>query len=54
MRSAFRVARAGTRVNKEAGAVEDMVETEEFGALTLKGLLKPVSAFNVVALKSDA
>ncbi len=37
-----------------AGAVEDMVETEEVGALTLKGLLKPVPAHNVVALKAGA
>jgi adenylate cyclase len=37
-----------------AGAVEDMVETEEVGSLTLKGLLKPVPAFNLVALKAGA
>jgi class 3 adenylate cyclase len=35
-----------------AGAVEDVVETEEVGSLTLKGLHKPVPALNVVALKS--
>jgi hypothetical protein len=37
-----------------ASAVEDVVETEEVGALALKGLLKPVPAFNVVGLKVRA
>jgi class 3 adenylate cyclase len=32
-------------------AVEELVATEHIGELTLKGLLKPVAAFNVVALK---
>jgi hypothetical protein len=32
--------------------VEDMVETEEVGTLTLKGLLKPVPTFNVLGLKA--
>ena len=36
-----------------AGAVEHLVETEEVGSLTLKGLLKPVPALNVVALKPE-
>ncbi|MCG6876340.1 MAG: response regulator [Betaproteobacteria bacterium] len=35
-----------------AGAVEHLVDTEEVGSLTLKGLLKPVPALNVVALKA--
>jgi class 3 adenylate cyclase len=33
------------------GAVEDLVEIEELGGLTLKGFSKPVSAFNVLGLK---
>ncbi len=33
------------------GAVEDLVEVEELGGLTLKGFSKPVPAFNVVRLK---
>jgi len=36
-----------------AGAVEHLVETEEVGSLALKGLLKPVPALNVVALKPE-
>jgi adenylate cyclase len=35
-----------------AGAVEHLIETEEVGTLTLKGLLKPVPALNVVTLKA--
>jgi adenylate cyclase len=38
--------------SRVANAVEDMVETEEVGALTLKGLLKPVPTFNVLGLKT--
>ena len=34
-----------------AGEVEDLVEAEEVGPLALKGLAKPVPAFNVVRLK---
>ncbi|MDP2701187.1 MAG: adenylate/guanylate cyclase domain-containing protein, partial [Candidatus Rokubacteria bacterium] len=34
-----------------ASAVEEFAETAEVGALTLKGLLKPVPTFNVVGLK---
>ena len=37
-----------------AGAVEHLAETEEVGALALKGLQKPVTALNVVALKPGA
>ena len=33
------------------GAVEELVEVEELGGLTLKGFSKPVPAFNVVRLK---
>jgi len=32
-------------------SVEDLVEVEPVGELTLKGLLKPVPAFNVLGLK---
>ncbi len=32
-------------------AVEELVDTEEVGALTLRGLLKPVPTFNVAGLK---
>ena len=34
------------------GAVEDLVEAEELGGLTLKGFSKPVPAFNVARLKA--
>lgn len=37
-----------------AGEVEDMIETEEVGPLTLKGFHKPISAFNVLGVKSSA
>lgn len=37
-----------------AGEVEDMIETEEVGSLTLKGFHKPVPAFSVLGLKSTA
>jgi class 3 adenylate cyclase len=37
-----------------AGEVEDLIEAEEVGPLTLKGLAKPVPAFNVVRLKDRA
>jgi class 3 adenylate cyclase len=37
-----------------AGEVEDLVEAEEIGPLTLKGLAKPVPAFNAVRLRSPA
>jgi class 3 adenylate cyclase len=35
-----------------ASAVEELVDLEEVGALTLKGLLRPVATFNVVGLKA--
>jgi hypothetical protein len=34
-----------------AGELEELIETEEVGPLTLKGFLKPVLAFSVVGLK---
>ena len=34
-----------------ATTIEDLADLEEIGPLTLKGLLRPVSAFNVVRLK---
>ncbi|MBI2533320.1 MAG: adenylate/guanylate cyclase domain-containing protein [Deltaproteobacteria bacterium] len=34
------------------GTVEDIVEAEAVGELTLKGLHRPVTAFNVLGLKS--
>ena len=37
-----------------AGALEDLVECEEMGALNLKGLLRPVPTFSVVGLKGNA
>jgi class 3 adenylate cyclase len=37
-----------------AGEVEDIIETEEVGPLTLKGFQKPVPAFSVLGLKSNA
>jgi hypothetical protein len=36
------------------GTVEDLVEAEPVGELTLKGFLKPVTAFNVVGLKASS
>jgi class 3 adenylate cyclase/CheY-like chemotaxis protein len=39
--------------SRVANAVEDVVETEEVGALTLKGLLKPVPTFNVLGPKTS-
>jgi hypothetical protein len=35
-----------------AGAVEDLVSLESVGALTLKGLARPVPACRVLALKT--
>ena len=35
-----------------AGALEDLIECEEVGALSLKGLLRPVPTFRVVGLKT--
>ena len=36
-----------------ATAIETLVDLEEIGALTLKGLLRPVPAFNIVSLKGS-
>jgi class 3 adenylate cyclase len=36
-----------------ATTIEDLVDLEEIGPLTLKGLLRPVSAFNIVRLKGS-
>ena len=36
-----------------AGEVEDLIETEEVGSLTLKGFHKSVPAFNVLGLKAN-
>jgi len=36
-----------------AGAVESLIDTEEVGPLTLRGLLKPVPTFNVLRLKEN-
>src|SRR5712692_9915792 len=38
--------------SRVANAVEDVVEAEEVGALTLKGLVRPVPTFNVLGLKT--
>ena len=40
--------------SRVAGGVEDLIEAEEIGALTLKGLARPVPAVNVVGLKPRA
>jgi class 3 adenylate cyclase len=37
-----------------ASGVEDLVETEEIGALTLKGFARPVQAFDLLRLKPSA
>ena len=37
-----------------ASAVEQLVEIEEVGSLTVKGLQKPVPALNVIAIKAGA
>jgi class 3 adenylate cyclase len=37
--------------SRVAAAVEGLIEVEEVGSLTLKGLLKPVPALNVLGLK---
>jgi class 3 adenylate cyclase len=33
------------------GSVEDLVQVEAVGELQLKGMLKPIAAFNVLGLK---
>ena len=40
--------------SRTAAAVEDLIEAEEIGTLTLKGLQKPVPAINVAGLKFPA
>lgn len=37
--------------SRVATAAEELIEVEEVGALSLRGLLKPVPAFNVITLK---
>jgi adenylate cyclase len=37
-----------------AGAVEELIDLQEIGPLTLKGLVRPVATFNVVGLKAGA
>ena len=37
-----------------AGEVEDLIETEEVGPVTLKGFHKPVPAFSVLGMKANA
>jgi adenylate cyclase len=37
-----------------ASSVEDVADLEEVGALTLKGLLRPVPAFNVIGLRGTS
>jgi class 3 adenylate cyclase len=39
--------------SRVAGTLEELVDAEEVGTLTLKGLLKPVPTFNVRCLKGD-
>ena len=40
--------------SRVAAAVEELVNLEEVGTLTLKGLLKPVPTFNVTGLRASA
>jgi class 3 adenylate cyclase len=40
--------------NRMVGTVEDLVEVEPVGELSLKGFLRPVTALNVVKLKGEA
>jgi class 3 adenylate cyclase len=39
--------------SRVAAALEELVDAEEVGTLTLKGLLKPVPTFNVRCLRGD-
>ena len=39
--------------SRVAAAAEGVVDAEEVGALTLKGLLRPVPTFNVIGLKQN-
>jgi class 3 adenylate cyclase len=36
-----------------AAAVEDLVEAQDLGSLTLRGLMRPVPAFRIVCLKAS-
>ncbi|HEU4367286.1 MAG TPA: response regulator [Methylomirabilota bacterium] len=38
--------------SRVVGATEELIDTEEMGALALRGLLRPVPAFNVARLRS--
>jgi adenylate cyclase len=40
--------------HRMVGTIEDLVEVEPVGELSLKGFLRPVTAFNVVRLKGEA
>jgi adenylate cyclase len=40
--------------SRVAGAVEELIQAEEVGALALRGLTKPVPTFNVVGLRRPA
>src|SRR5216117_1517548 len=40
--------------SRMVGTVEELVEVEPVGELSLKGFLRPVTAFNIVRLKGDA
>lgn len=40
--------------SRVAATVEELVDVEEVGALTLRGLTKPVPTFNVVGLRQPA
>jgi adenylate cyclase len=48
-------ARAGQILisSRVASAVEGLIELEELGTLTLKGLLKPVTVFNAIGVKTS-
>jgi adenylate cyclase len=40
--------------SRMVGTIEELVEVEPVGELSLKGFLRPVTAFNIVRLKGDA
>jgi len=37
-----------------AAALEELIDVEEVGTLTLRGFLKPVPTFNALALRATA
>ena len=39
--------------SRVVSAVEQLVDAEEIGALTLKGFLRPMATFNVIGLRAD-